>query len=195
MAKKEINFYDKKKYKTEQGIEKFHEVNYETIETEKEFEEAMDFLDSQNYISISAEKNRMPYYKKKLSLIGTVEKRKQKFQALCQSFLLSISPDLKLELVEKNMYQKAHDNIHKIIYIPNERFMCTWIHKDVIYRDEFTLLNLDKSKSKVLVMKSMKTPFELSRTSLASTTVRIEFRRGWKKYIKELSEGINNILN
>ncbi len=188
------NHYNKQKYKTQQGIEKFHEVKYEIIDSQTQFEEALAQLDTNVYNSVLAEKNRVPYYKKKLTIFGTREKRIAKFEALCKSFLFSISPELTLEKVESNMYQKANGNIHKVVYIPGEKFMCTWIHKDVIYRDEFTLLNIDKPKSKIQVMKSMKVPFELSRTSLVSTTVRLEFRKGWKKYIKELSLGINKIL-
>ncbi len=194
MAKKEISYYDKKKYKTEQGIEKFHDVKYHLLETQTEFEKALEELDSNIYTSIGAEKNRMPYFKQSIKIFGTRDKRLAKFNALCNSFLQSISPELNLDVVEKNIYQKAHNNIHKIVYIPNEKFTCTWIYKDVIYRDEFKLENINKPKSKILVMKSMKAPFELSRTSLVSATIRLDFRKGWKKYIKELKEGINTIL-
>lgn len=187
------DFYNKKQYKTEQGIEKFHNVKYEKPNSQKEFIKALEELDSKKYNTLIGERSRIAYFKKNLKITGTLEIKKQKFESLVKSFLLSISKNFKLEDIDKNMYQIAHDNIHKIIYIPGERFSCTWIYKDIIYRDEFKLNKLDKFKSKILVMKSMKCPFELSRTSLNSTTIRIMFKNGWKRYIKEIERGINII--
>ncbi len=185
------NYYNKKHYKTEKGIETFHNVKYEMLDTQIEFENALLELDDQKYVSIIAERARTAYYKKTLKIFGTKDKKLASFEKLCNSFLISISPDLNLELIENNIFQKAHNNIHKFVYVPGKKFVSTWIHKDVIYRDEFTFLNEDKATSKVLIMKSMKTPFELSRTSLASTTIRLHFRKGWKDFIKEIEREIN----
>lgn len=190
---RENNFYDKKQYKTEQGIERYHTVEFEKPSTVEEFEKALEKLDAPMYKTIAGEKNRMPYYKKKFPLYGDAKLKNKKMESLVKSFLLSISPNLNIEDVDKSMYQIAHDNVHKIIYIPGEMFICTWIYKDVIYRDEFKLLNKDKIKSKLQVMKSMKAPFELSRTSINSTTIRLMFKKGWKRYIGEVERGLNTI--
>ncbi len=184
------NYYDQRKYKTEKGIETFHEVKYEKLETPELFDKALNELDLPIYSSVIAERARTAYYKKTIKIYGTSQTKNETFKKLCNSFLKSISPEVDIDLVEKNVYQKLHENVHKFIYMEGERFISTWIHKDVIYRDEFRILNSDKAVSKILIMKSMKTPFELSRTSLNSTTIRIQFRKGWKLYLNEIKKGI-----
>ncbi len=88
------NFYDKKRYKTQQDIEKYHKVKYETLKNHTEFEIAYSFLNGPKYKSIMAEKQRTPYYKKSIKIIGFKEQKEAKFEKLCKSFLNSIDPSL-----------------------------------------------------------------------------------------------------
>lgn len=184
------DYYNKQEYKTQKGIELFHDVKHELIDDIETFNEALKELDNFTYNSVLAERSRIAYYKKRLKIFGTEAMKKEKLERVINSFLFSISPELNLEVVKSNMFQKVHDNIHKFVYIEGESFHSTWIHKDVIYRDEFKILNPHKTSSRLLVMKSMKTPFELSRTSLNSTTIRLQFRKGWKIYIEEIKKGL-----
>ncbi len=187
------DYYNRQKYITEKGIDTYHKVEQELIDTKELFEKHLEYLDGPAYTSIAAEKSRMAYYKGNVKLVGVKETKLKKFESLIRSFLHSVSPEMTLEKVEKDMYQLAHNNMHRAIYIPGERFSFTWMHNDVIYRDEFKIVNLDKPTSKILIIKSMKAPFALDRTSLSGNAIRMEFRRGWKVFIEEIRKGINNI--
>lgn len=183
------NYYEKRRYTTEKGIETIHDVKYTLISDSEMFEEANAFLEESVYKSLTAEKQRMPYYKKNLKLLGSKESAERKFETLVKSFLLSIDDNIDIDDLEYNIYQKAHENIYKIIYIKNQKFTSRFIYKDVVYTDEFELVH-KKNKSQIKIMKSMKAPFSLDRTSLLSTTIRIEFRRQWKSFIKDIEMGL-----
>lgn len=185
------NFYETQRYRTEKKIDQLHDVKYNFITSEEEFETALEELHQTNYVSITAEKQRNLYYKEKIKIIGTQSKKLEKFKALVNSFLHSLNSEWNIDTIKDDMYQERFGNIHKFIYDEEKQIFWSWyIHDDIIYTDKFEIWNFDKATSKFYIEKSMKTPIPMERMSLTTTMVRYEYRRNWKRFIKEVKDGL-----
>lgn len=187
-----INFYDRSRYRKEFEIEKTHKVKYALISTEQEFEMAIEELDSTKLKSITSDKKgKTTVFKKKFNLYGHKAKRQAKFKALCKEYLRSTSPTLKIDSLTEKCFLVAVKNLHKVSYIEDEYFSITWVHNDIIYKDELIMEGLEDGDCNVYSTRLMKVPTNL----LKNKSLKADFKNGWKIHVKEISHKINHILD
>ncbi len=200
----------RRELKTEQGIERVIDVKYKFTKDVSEFNRALHYLDNlKKYHSVIAEKRRNYILKKKINLILNPKEinlldedgnhldvfkieAEKKFENLFKSYLNFVNPMyLEEDYDVINYFQtKSTGNIvEKNKFEKNKKVQFKYIVDDVIYIDEFEL-KYDNLKAKILVKKSIKTPFPLENFSYKSLMAKWNFKRKFKYYINDIEHGL-----
>ena len=186
----------KKHYKTEKDIDFLHDVKFSKIETPEDYEEAFEYWNKEQYLSYNSERLRIALYKKNIRLWATPKNVDNIFKTVVNSYMYQIDKKLNIDDINKQIYFFGNGLVYKIVILDNDKFISTFIHKDIIYTDKFILLkNKKQNKFKLKVVKSMKVPFSLNHSSLKGATIRVEFMRRSKKYVKKIMMGVYSVDN